>query len=477
MDQRPIPPTSATGPAIAMLAGLLPVAVTAAVIGLEHGGGAGVGLAADILAFATVAVLSLRVRCSRLAFVAIGLALVAWAAAVSPDWAEASLAAVRRGAMVVALFTALSAIRTAAMTSPEILACGRFLARQRPGLRYSALTVGGHLFGLILLYGSISLLGALAAESAAQESDPERRGHRIRRMMVAIQRGFAATLCWSPLGFSMAITLAIVPGADWGAAAIPCIASALMMLAVGWGLDTLFKPRLSTPPPPRPPEQGRWLAELRPLLLLLAVVISGVVALHLLAGITVIGAVMTLVPVVALIWVAMQPRPAGTGALSWTASRAAAFATRDIAGYSGEIVLLFMAGFIGSLGAFLLVPMAAAHGLDLAGLPAPVILVALVWIIPLTGQLGMNPILAVSLLVPLLPAPADMGISAVPVVAAITGGWALSGATSPFTASVLIAAALGGVSPRVAGPGWNGLYTLVMGSVLSLWVVILAASL
>ena len=160
--------------------------------------------------------------------------------------------------------------------------------------------------------------------------------------------------------------------------------------------------------------------------------------------------------------------------VTWAGSRILQFVTREVPGYRGEIVLLFMAGFIGSMGSFLLLPLVQAQGLDLAAMPPLLVVVAMVWIIPLTGQLGMNPILAVSLLVPLLPAPAAMGIPPVALVAAITGGWALAGTTSPFTASVLIAAALGRVTPREAGIGWNGLYILIMGAILSLWVVILA---
>jgi hypothetical protein len=67
-----------------------------------------------------------------------------------------------------------------------------------------------------------------------------------------------------------------------------------------------------------------------------------------------------------------------------------------------------------------------------------------------------------------------MGVSPTTVVTAITGGWALSGVTSPFTASVLLAGSLGKVPPRQAGLIWNGPYAAAMGVVLSLWVVLLA---
>ncbi|KGJ04844.1 hypothetical protein IT41_09290 [Paracoccus halophilus] len=461
-------------PEITRLAGILPAAVMLCVIWAEYGGGRIAAILAGIFALAAVAVFSLDARFSRLAFVLIGIELTVWAMLSHDGWQAGLAAAIASGSLIVALFTALSAIRSAAVSSQEILETGRFLARQPPGLRYVALTVGGHLFGLILLYGSIALLGSLATDSAAREPDPEIRRHRTRRMLVAIQRGFAATLTWSPLGFSMVISTSLVPGADWSLVALPCLVSAGLLMFGGWALDTAFKPRLSQPAPPRPPETGRWLIHLRPLLILLSAVIAGVVALRLLTGVEVIGAVMSLVPAVAIAWIFIQRLPSGAGSLRYTGTRIAGFVTRELPGYRGEILLLFMAAFIGSLGSFLLVPLMADLGLDLSAVPPMLILVALIWIIPLTGQLGMNPILSVSLLVPLLPPPEAMGVSPAVVVGAITGGWALSGVTSPFTASVLLAGSLGQVPPRHAGLVWNGPYAGVMGLVLSLWVLLLA---
>lgn len=460
------------------LVGILPAGVIAMMVAFEYTASAPFAWAASVLALATVAILTPKVRASRKAFVLIGIALVIWSALSLPDWGQATAIAAERGAMVMALFTALTAIRNAAMTSPQIIECGRFLARQRPGLRYSALTIGGHLFGLILLYGSISLLGTLATESTAREPDAQIRVQRTRRMMIAIQRGFASTLCWSPLGFSLIVTISVVPGASWAAAAVPGIVTALMMLVIGWGLDALYKPQRLAPVNAAPAtDTGRWSVQLRPLLILLAVVLLGVAVLHWVTGVEVIGAVMSLVPVVAALWIALQTPPEGASRAAHVGQRAVQFVTRELPSYRGEIVLLFMAGFIGSLGAFLLVPLVQGLGLDLAGIPAWITVAAMVWIIPLTGQLGMNPILAVSLLVPVLPTPETMGIPPTALVVAITGGWALSGATSPFTASVLLAAALGKVSPQRAGIGWNGVYALVAGSAITLWALVLLIAL
>ncbi|UQG56530.1 MULTISPECIES: hypothetical protein [unclassified Marinobacter] len=453
------------------LAGFLPAGVVFLMVSFEYTGYSAFAVAASVLAVIAVAIFSFGVRASRVVFVLIAIALVLWAALTNTGWMAATALAAQRGAMVMALFTALTAIRNAAISAPAIVECGRFLARQRSGLRYTALTIGGHLFALVLLYGSISLLGTLATESAAREPDPEIRRQRTRRMMIAIQRGFASTLCWSPLGFSMIISVSVVPGASWSAAALPGLVSALMMLVIGWGLDALYKPQVKSNT--RPLETERWVTQLSPLLVLLGLVLVGVALLHTVTGVEVIGAVMSLIPVIAILWIAMQQPPVGLTRSVNVWQRARLFVTRELPSYRGEIVLLFMAGFIGSLGAFLLVPLVQAQGLDLTTIPPWIIVAAMVWIIPVTGQLGMNPILAVSLLVPILPSPEIMGIPPTAMVVAITAGWALSGATSPFTASVMLAASLGGVSPLRAGLGWNGVYVLAAGAALTLWALLL----
>lgn len=459
------------------LAGVLPAGVMLAMIAYEYTAWPAAAAIAGALSLGAVAAFAIKAPPSRTLFILVGLVLVVWAAATRSGWLAGVGTAIERGAFIVALFTALTAIRNAAMSSQKIVACGRFLTRQPPGLRYLALTMGGHFFGLVLLYGSISLLGGLAAEGVAKETDPEIRRIRLRRMLLAVHRGFASTLCWSPIAFSMAITTTLTPGATWTGAALPCLVSAAMMILGGWAIDTVFKPRVPGTPPPRIPPEGGWFENLRPLLLLLLAVGTGTAALRWLTGVEVIGAVMSVVPAVAVLWIFLQGSPVGMNRAAYTASRVADFVTGELAAYRGEILLLFMAAFIGSLGAFVLVPLMTAHGPDLTAPPAILIPIAMIWLIPITGQLGMNPILSVSLLIPLLPAPAELGLHPAVLVTAITGGWALSGNTSPFTASVLLVGALGKVRPVHAGLVWNGAYALILGVALSLWVLALSVML
>lgn len=397
------------------------------------------------------------------------------AVATVPDWQLTLREGLQRAAFIAAFFTATATIRSAASGSPSITDCGNFLAHQPPGRRYLALTLGGHLFGLILSYGAISLLSTLATNSTASESNPEIRQHRTRRMLVAIQRGFISALPWTPLGFAMAISIMLVPGARWIDALLPCLVSSFIMVSSGWALDSIFKPRLSKPPPARDHIDNNWLLHLRPLLILLGLLLVVSVALHALTGVRTVGIMMSVVPLIALVWAALQADGLSVGQRALhSAQRASTFVTVELPALRSELVLLTMAGFIGTVGADLFAPIVAASGIDLSQYPAIVILLSIFWLIPVAGQLGMNPILAVSLFAPLLPSPAELGINPTTMIVTITGGWAVAGATSPFTASTLLMANFGGVSGRYAGLCWNGPYLLTSGALMSGWIFVLS---
>ncbi len=409
---------------------------------------------------------------SRRIFVIVGVGLFLIALLTRSDWLAMTEAGLRTSAFIAGFFTALACLRNASATSPAVETCGRFLAEQPPGRRYLALTIGGHLFSLVLNYGSISLLGTLAEASAQREPNREIRNHRIRRMLLAIQRGFVSTLAWSPLAFSSAISTALIPGSTWADAVAPCFVSSMILAGLGWALDTIFKPRLSRPSPPRRKPTGSW-SSIVPMLVLLAILVAIIGGVHIATGIRAVGVVMLVVPVIAFIWIAIQNR--GSARFREAVSRAYAYMV-GLPIYRSELVLLVMAGFIGTLGSRLLLPLVAASGLNLAAAPGWLILIGLVWLIPLTGLIGMNPILSVSLIAPLLPSAAAMGVTPTAIIVALTAGWALGGASSPYTATTLLLGAIARVSPWRVGLKWNGAYTLICGVALSIWVAIFALS-
>jgi hypothetical protein len=284
-------------------------------------------------------------------------------------------------------------------------------------------------------------------------------------MLLAIQRGFVSSLTWSPLAFSLAITIAIIPGATWSGALVPGLGSAAIIALSGWAMDTAFKPKLAVRPPRQTPD-GSW-ALLLPLLVLLVILGITVGGLYATTGIRIVGIVMLVVPSIAVFWATLQYLGrTGDGSLG---HRAKVYITEELPGFRGEIVLLMMAGFIGTVGAPLLKPIVLSF--DLGAAPPALVLAVLVWLVPLLGQVGMNPILAVTLIAPLVPNAAALGIGPNAVVAAIVAGWSMSGATSPFTATTLLIGAFGKVSATRVGLGWNGSYFLVTASLLTAWVL------
>ena len=452
------------------LAGSLIFINSILIVIVEWGGGDEFSVAAGGIVTLFLAITFGKVSWPRKIFIIIGLCLFTLALITRPDWPMMTFQALKAAAFVGAFFVALTWLRNAAASSPAIQSCGLFLAEQPAGRRYVALTLGGHLFAVILNYGALSLLGNLATSSAAGEPDLEARQIRTRRMLLAIQRGFVGMLTWSPLAFSIAITTSIIPGTSWGGAVLPCLITSLILMTLGWALDAAYKPNPARTLRARKDPEGNWWL-MSPLVLLLAILVVSVGLILMLTPLRAVAAVMLFMPVLSLSWIAIQELELGRGVLTRTAGRFVTYITVELPNYRAEMVILIMAGFIGTMGSSLIAPFVKASGIDLAAIPAWVLLVALVWLIPLTGQLGMNPILSISLFAPLLPDPSAIGVSPTAFVVAITGGWALAGASSPYTASTMLIGSLGGVEARKVGMGWNGPFTLIGGVLVSFWVI------
>ncbi|KUF12555.1 hypothetical protein [Pseudoponticoccus marisrubri] len=409
-----------------------------------------------------------RIAWSRLAYLVLGAGLTLLLVLGGEDWTGPARAGLTTAGFIAAFFTALTILKTVAEGSEAMRRAGRFLASQPPGRRYLALTVGGQGFTLLLNYGALQLLSTLALTSAEREPDPEIRAIRIKRMLLAIERGLVSTLPWSPLSFAVAISTAVVPGTSWAQIVLPSLVTCVLLAGTGWALDTVLKPKLSGPRPPRMTPEGSW-ASMTPLLVLLAILMISVLGLNGLTGVRIVGVVCVVVPLMAIVWLYLQNRGSGPGWAVLASLRR--YLWEELPAFRGELVLLMMAGYIGTVGAALLAPWLVSMGFDLNALPPWVILVALVWVIPAMGQLGMNPILGVTLIAPLLPTPEALGITPVAKVIALTAGWALAGASSPFTATNLLVGRYAGHSALYVGMRWNGLFVLLSGLLLSGWVL------
>ena len=412
-----------------------------------------------------------------LGFSAAGLVGIALAARQGVDPVGLFLAGWRRGAVYAAFYFALSALRDAAETSRLVRACGRHLVSQPPGRRYAALAAGGHVFGIILSYGSIDLLGAMVTRANANaNATVPATSVRARRMLMAVFRGFCVMNCWSPLNVMTAVVATAVPAAPMHLLLPAGFAVAMGMLALGWAEDRLLWRHRPEPDAATPPAGG-WGVHLR-LIGLVALVMALAEATGALLGVGLVSAVTLVVPAVALAWVAVQARGAvrlgaadgpgvPLGALLWR--RARRFVARAPA-FRAEATVLGASGFMGvALGGAL-----SGAGLAplLGGLPPLALPLAVPPLLMLTGQIGLNPIAVVALLGAAVPHPAALGVPPAVLAFACMLGWGLGVGVTPMSASAITTARWLHVSPWQVSTVWNATYTAA--ALLLSWAAIAA---
>jgi hypothetical protein len=398
-------------------------------------------------------------RAVLLGFSAAGLIGIVLAARRGVDPLTLFLAGWRRGAVYAAFYFALSALRDAAETSRLVRACGRHLVSRPPGRRYAALAAGGHLFGIILSYGAIDLLGAMVTRAAAgAPAAPV----RARRMLMAVFRGFCVMNCWSPLNVMTAVVSTAVPAAPMHLLLPAAFAAAMAMLAIGWAEDRLLWRRRAEPAPDTA-AAGGWAIHLR-LVGLVALVMALAEAAGALLGVGLVTAVTLVVPLVALGWVAAQaggaarlgaPGQAPVPVAGLLARRMRRFVARSPA-FRAEATVLGASGFMGvALGGAL-----SGAGLAplLGGLPPLAIPLAVPLLLMLTGQIGLNPIAVVALIGAAIPAPAALGVPPAVLAFACMLGWGLGVGVTPMSASAITTARWLGVSPWRVSTVWNAGY-------------------
>jgi hypothetical protein len=378
-------------------------------------------------------------------------------------------AAWRRGAAYGAFFLALSSLRDAAETSKLVRRCGQHLVAQPPGRRYAALTGGGHLFGIILSYGAIDLLGAMVMRAntlRAAGGSEAIRTLRSRRMLMAIYRGFSVMNCWSPLNLMTAVVSTAVPAAPMRTLLPIAFVASIGMAAIGWLEDRFSAARLLTA---RSGGAGAvrlvttesWSIHLRIVALVGLVMLLAELG-SLCLDVSLVAAVTLIVPLVGMGWAIGQAWGFVRGAnhLARAAAilrrRAGRFFVR-VPHFRSEATVLAGSGFMGvavggALPAAGVAPLIAHLPPIAVPLLVPVILIA-------TGQLGLNPVAVVALLGAAMPNPAAFGVSPAVLAFACMLGWGLAVNMTPMSASAITTARWAGVSPWTVSTAWNAAFT------------------
>lgn len=370
---------------------------------------------------------------------------------------------------------AVGMLRVAAMSSPLVRACGKALLRQPPNWRYPTLSMGGAVFGLIINIGVLGLLGTMVerANTLSAAGSVQIQQVRQRRLITALLRGFALVPLVSPLSVTVALVLSHMTQLRYIDLLLPAAVTSVGMFALGWALDTWTRPRhLAHLVPPAPP------ASLRPLLPFLALLTAIVAIIFVTAELLQVRlpvAVILIAPLSSWVWLGWQRRRLGGGLGLQRAGASIARRVGDIfGGARGEVALLGGAGFLGYLVLQLVDSRAVAAWLLASGVSGPWLAAAATFLIAGAAQLGINPIVTVTLLVGLFADPSVVGVPPVALAIALMTGWSLALISSPMTASMLVLARICRTSAYTIGYRWNGGFLLLTLLAVAIWLPALA---
>ncbi|CAO3359020.1 hypothetical protein [Azospirillum melinis] len=474
---QPLPRSRPSADAIVSTMALTVVAVATLVRQLA--GLPAAGIVADVALALYLAVEAPKLPRLCKIMVVTALALAALAVARQPDGVAAMAGAFGRATLVAALLAALGFVNEAARTSPLIRRCGTALIAQPSQRRYLIMTLGAHLFALVLGVGVLTLLGSMIVRSNAAASargDAALVRQRLRELSMGLMRGFCTMPMWSPLSIGLAVVLAVVPGVSWDRLIPVAAAMSVSFLALGWLLDGMkLVPAFSGGALPREeaaPLDWRPMARFAALALLIAGGALGVTAL---AGVALNEGVMLTVPVVGIGWlIAQYARYGLSNAVGFTAGRLRRRLFGMFPNYRIEICLIGAGTIMGSALGALVPPDLVRGAIQAAGLaPAP-LAAALLLAIIVSAQAGMGAVVGVTILGSAIPDPSALQLTPLMLAVTFLCAWALSSGSAVYGTTLVILSRMTEQPGGVMAFRWNGAFT-VLGYLLSVaWLLALA---
>ncbi|UXZ55685.1 hypothetical protein LOS15_06565 [Halomonas sp. 7T] len=386
----------------------------------------------------------------------------------SPTPGQLLFEASGRFAFFATFVVALSMLRLPAYRSRLVRRCGQSMLLQSPSRRYPILSLGSALFGIILNIGVLNLFAAMIEKSNTLSAAQGRawvQQARQRRMMLALLRGFSLAPLISPMGIGVAVVLSSLPQVTWLQLAPYILGAAGLIFMAGWAVDYVTGPH-------PPASKGYVPPSLRPLAqfcVLLIGIVALVFSIAWLLDLRLPIAALLGAPTGALLWLAWQRRRLGYGGLPAAMTAVHRQLPWLLSPSANEIVVLGAAGYLGHLCVGLVDTQQLAPLLAVLGpLGAFNAVLAMLMVVGL-AQIGVNPIVTVTLLVGLLPTLGIEGLTPALIGASLMVGWALALMSSPMTASMLILSRFTRVPATRIGYRWNGRFLITVIPLLALW--------
>lgn len=348
--------------------------------------------------------------------------------------------ALDRAGLFLTFVSSLNLLRDAAQGSVAVRRAGLFLISQSPPRRYAALTIGSHLFTVVLNMGALVLLGAMVRRSntlAAAGGDAAVLAIRERRMTTALLRGFGTTLMWAPTGVSVGYTLSLVPTVTWFDLAPLLVALSLTWLALGWVIDRLqWPPSARAAALPAPPRISPL--ETLPMLAIIVLLLLSVLSAKMIYGSSLLVATLATVPFVAVIWLFLQHRRFGPNAAGGiTVRRLKRHVLFLLPQTRPECVVLAAAAFVGVGLSALFQAGGVSAWLSQLDLPPSVIGFGAFALIIGLAQVAITPLVIATIVGTTVSHMDPMPIPPIALALAIQSGWSLASAASPFTGGML----------------------------------------
>ena len=349
----------------------------------------------------------------------------------------------------------ITILKEAAARSPSVLTVGHFLTSQPAGRRFYATATGGHLLGIFLNFGAVSLMSPLIQQSAVTaDGTPDR--NLERRQLSALIRGFSWILLWAPTTLSQAVLLTIFTDVAWTDFVWLGIATAILMTVVGRLYDRFEWPEakhqrteqvLETP--------NRALAVVAGVCIVL---IAATFAGRIFFGAPIATSLMFVAPVVTLGWfLAQHPNEPPVTIVE----RIGPILEDAAPALARSALALGLSGFLGRALANILPIDAIADVLPLETMPGWLFLAALPILINLGGQVALSPILLVVFLGEVLNSLPNLPVENVHILFALSAGWALSMTASPNATATLLISSITQVPPTTLTWRWNLRYGVI----------------
>ena len=372
--------------------------------------------------------------------------------------------ALTRAAFMAFYMVSLFFLQSASIGSPLVRRSGEALVDQPPGRRYLALSAGGVILGQLMSLGALTLLGAMIRQGVENSSNVKARGIRLRRMSLAMLRGFGTIPMWSPITITMAVVLTALPGVSWIQIFPYGVALAFIQLGSGWLLDRFDPARKGQ----KPAAGGSSLWVMLPLVYLVILLPVAGWGLSLVLGIDMLKAILFLLPFMSMVWITIQQ----SGNQIWVRLKGVwkqlnSSILPAMPAMRTEIAILASSASLGVL----LVPLLNVEWfgelITQTGMTGGQVLTVAMWIIVLISIMGVSPLISVLVIAEILPRLGGIDIAPLSIAVMAVGAWSISVNIAPFATPVRVTGLAIQRDPVLVGLRWNAVYTFIIASLLS----------